>query len=236
MILPSGVSGTFLINSIRVDYEIGLRYREYIKRYHTNIEAFINDLDSESKNEVKTIFNNLKFMATHTLIETVKNFISNGDKILKHLATIETLKKKYKLPLDYYEESTFKYKHGLKFLPNNIIKTLDNKDFIDCGAYIGDTALMFARDYNPNKIYSFEPNLDNYNSFLENIKLNNLKNVIPINKGVGEKSGIVDFYSLGVASYIPDEGGNTKIEIISIDEFVSEKNLNIGLIQMDFFQ
>ena len=99
---------TFLINSIRVDYEIGLRYREYIKRYHTNIEAFINDLDSESKNEVKTIFNNLKFIGTHTLIETVKNFISNGDEVLKHLATIETLKKKYKLPLDYYEESTFK--------------------------------------------------------------------------------------------------------------------------------
>ena len=224
---------TFLINTIRVDYEIGLRYREYIKRYHTSIEAFINNLDSESKNEVKTIFKNLKFMTTHTLIETVKNFISNGDKILKHLATIETLKKKYKLPLDYYEESTFKYKHGLKFLPNNIIKTLDNKDFIDCGAYIGDTALMFARDYNPNKIYSFEPNLDNYNFFLENIELNNLKNVIPINKGVGEKSCNVDFYSLGPASYIPDEGGNTKIEIISIDEFVSEKNLTVGLIQMD---
>ncbi len=224
---------TFLINSIRVDYEIALRYREYIKRNHANVETFINDLDSESKNEVKTIVKELKFMITHTLIETVKNFISKGDEVLEHLATMESLKNKYRLPIDYYEESTFKYKHGLKFVPKNIIKTLNNKAFIDCGAYIGDSALMFARDYNPDKIYSFEPNLDNYNFFLENIELNNLKNVIPINKGVGEKSCIVNFFSLGVASYIPDEGGNTKIKIISIDEFISKKNLTVGLIQMD---
>jgi len=210
---------------------MGLRFFEYIKENPTEIEAFINDLDSESKNEVKTILKNIEFIHTHTLIETIKNFMSKGDQVFEHIKTIESIKNQYKLPYDIYEESIFKNKYGLKYIPQNRIKSLDNKDFIDCGAFIGDSALMFIKDYNPNKIYSFEPLLNNYNYLLENIKMNNLEKVNPINKGLGEKSCTVNFYSLGPSSYV-SEKGNLKIDLISLDEFISKKNLSIGLIKI----
>ena len=222
---------TFLITSIRLDYETGLRFSEYIKGNQADIEAFINDLGFESKNDVKTILKNLKFIDTHTLIETLKHFISKEDEVFEHLTTMESIKNQYKLPYDLYEDSVFKYKHGLKYVPQNVIKSLDNKDFLDCGAHIGDSALMFTRNYYPNKIYSFEPILDNYNFLLENIKLNNLKKVIPIKKGLGEKSCTVRIHSLGPSSRV-SEDGNANIEIITIDEFVSETNSSVGLIKI----
>ncbi len=223
----------FLIAMIRVSYEIGLRFSEYIKGYQADIEAFINDLDSKSKNEVKTILRDIEFMHAHAIIKTVMNFISKEDKVFEHMNAIQSIKDKYNLPMDFYQESVYTYKHGLKFIPQNIIKSLNNKDFLDCGGFIGGSALMFEMDYTPNKIYSFEPILDNYSLLLENIKTNNLRKVIPINKGVGKKSCTVNIYSLGSASYVSDEDGDTEIEVISIDEFVSERNLSVGLIKMD---
>jgi len=220
------------IACIRTDYELGLRFIEYINENQAEIETFINDLDSESKNEIKTILKNLEFMSTHTSIETVQKFILKGDEVFEQLNTIESIKNRYKLPFDMYEESIFKYKHGLKFVPQNILNSLNNKDFLDCGAYIGESALIFEREYNPNKVYSFEPVPENYNFLLENIKLNNLEKVIPIDKGVGEKSCTARFCSLGVSSYISEEG-NAEMDLISIDEFVGERNLSVGLIKMD---
>lgn len=224
---------TQLIASIRVDYEVSpSRFSKFIKENQNEIEDFMNDLDPESKDDVDKILKNLEYMNTHSLIETIKNYLYREEEVFKHMKYMESIKNKYKLPVEIYEESIFKYKHGLKFLPQNIIKSLNNKDFLDCGAYNGDSALMFVRDYNPKNVYSFEPILSNYNSLLENIKLNNLKNVIPINKGVGEKSGILNFYSLDISSYV-SETGNERIDVVSIDEFVSENNLSVGLIKMD---
>lgn len=219
-----------LINSVWLDYEIGLRFSEYIEKNRFNIEDFIYDLDSESKNEVKTILEYIKFMKTHTLIEAVNHFMSKGDEILEHINTQESIKNKYKM--DLYEESIFKYKHGLKFIPQDIIKSIENKDFLDCGGYIGGSALIFEREYNPSRVYSFEPDPANYDILLKNIKLYNLKKVIPIYKGVGEKSGTTKFTFKGPMSSVSDDG-NEEIEIITIDEFVQENNLSVGVIKID---
>jgi FkbM family methyltransferase len=223
---------TFLIASIRSDYETGLKYNEYIDQNREIIANFINELDSESKIEVKNILNTLEFMKNHTLMETIENYIMKGEKVLDHLKAMEFIRGKYKLPIDIYEESIFKYKHGLKYLPQDIIKSLENKDFLDCGAYIGESSLMFERDYNPNKIFSFEPIPDNYAYLLENIKSNNLQKVIPIKTSVGEKSGKIHIIPLGPTSFV-SEKGNIETEVISIDEFVSERNISVGLIKVD---
>lgn len=67
---------------------------------------------------------------------------------------------------------------------------------------------------------------------METIKLNHLEKVIPIDKGVGEKSTIVNFSSLGAASCVAEEG-NDKMELISIDDIVRENDFTVGLIKMD---
>lgn len=220
------------IKAISADHEIARRFTDYIKENKVEVESFLNNLDLESKDEIKTIIENLEFMIKHTLLETVQKFTSNGQKLLKYLDNLESIKNKYKLPLEFHEEGIFKYKHGLKYLPQEVIKALRNKVFLDCGAFTGDSALMFDKDYNPSIIYSFEPIAENYEYLLETIKLNNLEKVIPVQKGLGEENCIVNFSSISMTSYINEEG-NEKVELISIDEFVREHDLSIGLIKID---
>jgi FkbM family methyltransferase len=138
----------------------------------------------------------------------------------------------YKLPIEIHEEAIFKYEHGLKFLPRYIVDSLKNKDFIDCGAYTGDSALFFEKELEPSRIYSFEPVPDNFKYLLETMQMNNLKKVIPIDKGLGEKTCTVNFYPLSFCSTIAEEG-NAQMDLISIDDFVRERKLSVGLIKMD---
>ena len=134
----------------------------------------------------------------------------------------------------------------MKLLPEDILKFLDNKDFIDCGAYFGDSALMFEKDYNPRKIYCFEPNPESYDFIFETIKLNNLQKVIPVKKGVGKKQNRkAKFVNIGQLSEVYGFGfqrdtleGKKDNSIISIesttlDKFVSKNNIQVGLIKMD---
>ena len=138
-----------------------------------------------------------------------------------------------KLHENLYEQSVFGYKHGLVYLSEETLKFLNNKDFLDCGAYIGDSALIFEKYYNPRKIYSFEPDEENYNFLLNTIKLNNLKKVNPIKLGVGSQDNLVNFLHSTGASHITDDNSEIQIKITSIDKFVFDNNIDVGLIQID---
>ena len=223
---------TFDLLSIRLDYEASPLFIDYIKKHRIEVEKFVDALDDESKLEMTTILDNLNYMSAHSLDEAIKKFFMRGTYTLEHLDNMEIIKQTYPLPTDMYEESIFKYKHGLVYVPDRAINSIEHKDFLDCGAYMGESALMFEKDYDPRKIYSFEPVPDNYNHLLENIKLNNLKKIVPVDKGVGESSKRVRYNFLDVTSYI-SENGKSEMDIVSIDEFVEKNNLNIGLIKMD---
>jgi len=142
----------------------------------------------------------------------------------------------YKLPINYFNMSVFFHKLGIEYLPQKAVDKLKGKDFIDGGAYIGDSAIVL-QEYNPRRIYAFEPLSENYDLLLETIKLNNLsQTVVPIKKALGLRKESKHIVPLGGASFISDvydqEVGQTT-EVISIDEFVDEKDLEIGLIKLD---
>ena len=62
-----------------------------------------------------------------------------------------------------------------KFSPNEI------KCFIDIGANCGRYSIMIANQLKENsKVISIEPEKKNFNSILDNIKVNNLENVVPL--------------------------------------------------------
>jgi len=63
----------------------------------------------------------------------IENFTSGGDKLRAHLENLETIKNQYKLPLELHEEGIFKYKHGLKYLPQEVISTLKIRFFLTVG-------------------------------------------------------------------------------------------------------
>jgi FkbM family methyltransferase len=65
------------------------------------------------------------------------------------------------------------------------------REVVDVGANIGDSSIYFAIK-GAKKVLAFEPLPSVYQVALENVKLNNLENVITlINAGVGSKGGVI---------------------------------------------
>ncbi|MHA1240858.1 MAG: FkbM family methyltransferase [Promethearchaeota archaeon] len=206
-------------------------FYDYLEKNEKSFNESMAILGEESRGEMKKVMDQIKFVVTHSYDEMVKEVFDNEQQILDYIDDMKKYKH-LKLHANLYQESIFKYRHGLVYVPEEKIKAINNKDFIDCGAYIGDSALVFETYYHPKNIYSFEPNKFNYNFLLETIKLNNLKKTIPVKLGVGSKVSSKKFKYSHDSSKV-DKNGDNIIEITTIDKFVSSKNLDIGLIQMD---
>jgi FkbM family methyltransferase len=113
------------------------------------------------------------------------------------------------------------------------------KDIIDGGAYKGDSAMFFS-ELSPRTIHAFEPSKITIDILHNNIrKYHKEKIIIPVNKAIGEKECTLEFYSYGEdsmgATIIPDMTRNIieKIECITIDKYVEENHLDVGLIKLD---
>ena len=70
----------------------------------------------------------------------------------------------------------------------------ENDTIIDIGGHIGLFVLFCKQFCHKGKIYCFEPVLDNYRIFLDNVKLNNFKNVFPFNIAVSKQNGNIPLY------------------------------------------
>ena len=65
---------------------------------------------------------------------------------------------------------------------------------IDVGGHIGLFMLFCEQFCDKGKIYCFEPVLNNYRIFLDNIKLNDFKNVFSFNMAVSKQDGNIPLY------------------------------------------
>jgi len=131
-----------------------------------------------------------------------------------------------RIALDKYE----KYETAM-------IRSQVNKDsvVIDVGANIGYYTLLLAKF--AKKVYAFEPDTENFEILKKNVEENNLKNVVLVNKAVGEKSYkgylIKDKENFGNHKFNPSKSPFDKgdlISCISLDTYIKEK---IDLIKID---
>tara|TARA_B100000686_G_C16775162_1_gene967921 strand:+ start:1009 stop:1782 length:774 start_codon:yes stop_codon:yes gene_type:complete len=76
----------------------------------------------------------------------------------------------------------------------NNFEIKDDDDVIDIGAHIGLFALYASQFCKNGRIFCFEPIEENYNLLLENIKLNDIKNIIPFNLAVSDKISKIKIY------------------------------------------
>jgi FkbM family methyltransferase len=109
---------------------------------------------------------------------------------------------------------------------------------LDCGAYIGDSALYFSQRAGKNgKIYSFEPTPDVYSVLLSNVENNEPQNVIyPICAAAGSEKGKASFKTFTGKS----EGnrisvtGELEVDVVQLDSFVAEHEIQkVDFIKMD---
>lgn len=116
----------------------------------------------------------------------------------------------------------------------------DAKVILDIGANLGNHSLYWAINTDCQMIYSFEPFKPNFELLEENVKNNNLKNVTPVNMGVGaakSKAVIKNFdeTNYGATSIeVSEENKEGQVEVIDIDSFVEENEINnIDFIKID---
>lgn len=139
----------------------------------------------------------------------------------------------YLLPLRAFEEPIYFDRYGDgRIFDHTIFK---NKDIIDAGGFIGDAALFLSR-WTDKNVYVFEPSSENFPLIQKTIELNHSKNIIPIQKALGAKTETLFFTKERFASHITNDANADnveKVDAISLDEFVQQNGLNIGLIKVD---
>ncbi len=92
---------------------------------------------------------------------------------------------------------------------------------VDIGAHIGSFTVLAAR--NAGKVYSFEPEEENFEIFEENVRRNDLENVDTRNKAVYATTGTEKLKKSGQTgtNSVRDEG-DQEIETVSINDVVDE--------------
>jgi FkbM family methyltransferase len=110
---------------------------------------------------------------------------------------------------------------------------------VDVGAFIGDSAIYFALR-SAKKVIAIEPHPGAFAEMLDNIKLNNMENVIiPVNAGLASKPGKVCTKKVGVyATYnIYHKPGDcpNAVPAMTLSELVSRFNIegNDAVLKMD---
>lgn len=119
------------------------------------------------------------------------------------------------------------------------IEYFGNKDIIDAGAYIGDSSLAFTK-LTSSKVHAFEPFEESFNKMQDNIKLNNVNNIVPVKASLSDINGEEKIYLSGdnIQGITTDESyrrydQSFTIKTMTIDNYVKENNLNVGFIKVD---
>ncbi|EJK3623968.1 FkbM family methyltransferase [Campylobacter jejuni] len=177
--------------------------------------------DDNEKNELKNIQNNF--------FSEIFRLEDNKDPIFCY--------KGYFLPIRQFEISVFLNKHGLYLFEELTLNSIKNKDIIDVGGFIGDSAIFFEKEVTLKNIYSFEATKSNYDLMLKTLKLNNSSRIIPVNKGLGSKNEILNITVNGGGSSLISSSVNgdniEQCEVITLDDFVKEHNIEVGFIKVD---
>lgn len=110
---------------------------------------------------------------------------------------------------------------------------------IDAGAFVGDTALLYAIKTEKNcEIHSFELIEESNILMRENLKLNNISHLVKVNQlALSDKSNEtvhINKVAHRAGSTIFGNDNGEPIQTISIDDYISKNNIEkINLIKMD---
>lgn len=74
------------------------------------------------------------------------------------------------------------------------VKISDGDIVCDVGANIGFFTLFAATQYPTSKVFSFEPNQENFEIFTRSIELNGVMNVVAVNTALGNEKGTFKLY------------------------------------------
>ncbi len=204
-------------------------YKNNIDENKRNVEELTNGLDSSSKELVQQIIQRQKYMFTHNIFDIR---LLTEDELMDQRINIYPIKKKYPRFSNYYGIENFYFHCGLRFVPKNIVRKYETRDLIDAGASNGDTPAIFSREYAFRTIHAFEPENHNYSLLVRNISKFQLNNVVPVHMGLGNRKQRAKISNEEGQSHISNDGKQS-VQITTIDDYVRNNNISVGLIKMD---
>lgn len=205
--------------------------------FEDKLKAVTRLLDKDSTSTYKWLL--LRTLAVNVINMTSLHFKYERDNQEKMLE----FRKKYSKPNEiagytYYGRYNLHPFYDLN-LTDKDKEYLKDKDIIDAGAFTGDTSIPMAHLTNKN-IYAFEPFEESYKGLVKNINANDIKNIIPIQKSLGNLNGERTLYLTGdnVQGITSNEKARKYDEKLivqetTVDRFVEENNLNVGYITID---
>lgn len=199
----------------------------------------INNLDDESINTVQRIIRRIKtvlelkkgnidFFTPEEKTSIFHNFDYFTGQIIQ-IAEDVWAYKKYMLPLPHFESNVFVYDCLINEFSS--LDSLKERSIIDVGGYVGDSALVL-RKYSEAPIYVFEPDDRNYGLMQKTIQLNNLENIVTEKYVLGDCNKEISLSAKGSMSIV-DDGGEEKLQQITLDDYVKSNNVKVGLIKVD---
>ncbi len=227
-------------------YEYYLRANE--KDVKTKLDIFKKGFDTKDIIEIDKYFSLFQLLPKNIkdgdklVLPLLSNVFSDEDRIL--LSNYDLIMDRIRGDYDYLDMSLIPlslnvhyYECGLKLLPDRISEYFTNKICIDCGAWVGDTALMFAR-YGFSKIYCYEPIPETFETLTESIRMNSFEDVIiPKNLAVGCENTSLRMKSVGEggegALITQADDADIIVGCVTLDEEFEESTSDIGLIKID---
>lgn len=224
----------------RNKYGIGLNfcYKEYEEYYFQDdfedkFKKICSILPKESKDKFKWYLLRILFV----------NLTRKDTLFLESELKEQDIVEKTKDDLD--KEFKFLSGHGFHLPDLSLTKEdqefIMDKDLIDAGAYIGDTSLPLAKLTN-KKVWAFEPFDESFDLLRQHIEINNIDNIVPVKKSIGNIDGEKTLFLTGndfsgitskpdIRSW--ESWDELKVEECTIDKFVEEKGLDLGYVNVD---
>jgi len=215
-------------------------------KYVELIEELIAGLGEEDIEEVYRILHRLNLICQDKKVkytdEEKKMLRQIEEGFYKKIYTLNEemhIYKNYCLPKRHFEQPVFWYRHGLELLDS--LAFIKDKNIIDAGAYIGDSALILS-EYTDEKVYSFEAEPKNYELMRKTIEMNKRQNIVSVNEALLDKKGKTKIYcsdmkdscnSMSEMGKFVNADRYVEVNCTTIDDYVSENNLKIGLIKTD---
>ena len=230
-------------NNIRTkgSEEIATNFFKYLNKLEKSeiddkVKILKKDLDENSQKEIDTFLSRQEYVFKNNLLEQNKLFTrqEKEEQKLSNKESIKTIKKLRKFNLSYYAIESFYGINGLRWLPEEKKQNLQNKIFLDLGAFDGDSAISFYFNFKPKKIYCFEPEKHNFDRLTQNSNILGNNIIEPIKKGVSNKTNTANISSQDSISNISSDQNLQKIDIISTDEYINKNNIEkVDVIKMD---
>ena len=180
-------------------------------------DCLITDLTKEEIKEISYIYN-----------EFYPNILELSENLYYY--------KGYYLPIKAFIAGIFVHKHCLDIFTKQTLENIKTKEVIDVGGFIGDSAILFEKEFTDKNVYTFEPTKENHELTKRTIQLNNSSRIIPIKMALGANKSTMQINTCAggcssMAFHITDRVEN--VEVTTLDIFAKEHNLKIGLIKVD---